>query len=58
MISKMVNSTVSHRFRTKKGKEQEDLQKEIECDEYAISTYGEDTEERIGAYAKLEELNR
>ena len=58
MISKMVNSTVSHRFRTKKGKEQEDLQKEIECDEYAISTYGEDTEEWKEANAKLEEKKR
>ena len=33
-----------HRFRTKKEKVQEELQKEIEsCDGYTISTYGGDT---------------
>ena len=51
-----------HRFRTKKGEDQEDLQKEIECGEYTISTYGGDTEEwkeaEINLEAKKQELSR
>ena len=44
-----------HRFRAKKEKVQEELQKEIEGGEYTISTYGVDTEEWRDANAKLEE---
>ena len=61
MISKMGNSTVSAVIpnrEKRKEKHREELLKEIECDEYTISTYGGDTEEWEEANAKLEEKKR
>ena len=45
-------------FEQGKEKVQEELHRQIECDEYTISTYGEDTEEWKEANAKLEEKKR
>ena len=49
-------------FEQRKGKPQEELQKEIEWDEYTISTYGEATKEwkeaKINLEEKKQELSR
>ena len=62
MISKMENSKVCASISNKERKAQEELQKEIEGNEYTISTYGEDTEEwkdsNINLEAGKQELSR
>ena len=48
-------------FEHRKGKSQEELQKEIECNKYTISTYGEireNGEKRMQIWKKKQELSR
>ena len=62
MISRMGSFAALQRFRTEKGKVQEERRQEIEGEAYIISTFGENTEEwqeaKLNLEAKKEELSK